>query len=231
LEVITYFGEGFDCNSYLIVNKKDAILIDCSVSPEKLKSDLDRLGTTLCKIILTHGHFDHILTLDAVRAATGADVLVHENDAEMLTDPYKNGYAHFFSDEFCVQPADSTFSDTYKMFGISSHNPYIEEDHGESRGIITLIPIHTPGHSKGSMCFRCGDMLFTGDTLFANNIGRSDLYGGDGATLYRSLKKLSTLRPFEDSGVITIYPGHGPISTLEREIKHNYYIRDALAFE
>ena len=74
-------------------------------------------------------------------------------------------------------------------------------------------------------------MLFTGDTLFANNIGRSDLYGGDGATLYAYLRKLSTLRALKTDGEISVYPGHGPLTTLESEIKYNYYIRDALSFE
>ncbi len=215
LEVITYFGEGFACNSHLIVDKKDAVLVDCSVSPEKLTHDLNRLGATLKTIILTHGHFDHIETLDEVRDITGAPVCIHEKDAEMLTDGMKNGYSDFFHGTFSVKPANKTVTDGDII----------------TAGDISLNVIHTPGHSKGSTCFRFRDHLFTGDTLFANNIGRNDLYGGDGATLYRSLKKLSALRSFADDSEIKVYPGHGPLTTLEREIEHNYYIRDALALE
>lgn len=210
VEVITYFGEGFDCNSYLIVNEKDAVLVDCAVSPEKLTCDLDRFGATLRYIILTHGHFDHILTLDKIREQTGAKVVIHERDAEMLTDSHKNGYSDFFVDEFVVSATDMTVSDGDVI----------------SAGEINLKVIHTPGHSKGSMCLECGDNLFTGDTLFANNIGRSDLYGGDSLKIMKSLKKLAGMRPeFE------IYPGHGPISTIEREVRYNYYIRDALTLD
>lgn len=214
LEIITYFGESFDCNSYLIAGERDAVLIDCAVSPETILYELAKRGTDLRYIILTHGHFDHIEVLDEMREATGAKVIIHRNDAEMLTDGMKNGFCDFFHGDFAVSPADST----------------VEDGDVITAGDISLAVIHTPGHSKGSSCFRCGDHLFTGDTLFANNIGRSDLYGGDGATLYRSLKKLSGINP-ENEDEVKIYPGHGPLTTLEREVKHNYYIRDALAFE
>jgi len=210
LEVITYFGEGFDSNSYLVVDKEDAVLIDCSVSHEKLTRDLEKYGATLRYVLLTHGHFDHISTLDEVRDITGASVLINEKDAEMLTDSHKNGFATFFRGDFVVRSSDGTFSDGDVI----------------TAGDISLRVVHTPGHSKGSSCFLCGDALFTGDTLFAGNIGISDLYGGDGATLFRSLKKLTEL-PAE----LEIYPGHGPLTTLGREIRMNYYIRDALSFE
>ena len=210
MDVITYFGEGFDCNSYLVTEGNDAVLIDCAVSAEKVKADLTEHGATLRYIILTHGHFDHILTLDEMRKATGAEVAVHERDAEMLTDSHKNGYSDFFRDEFAASAADMTVADGDVI----------------TAGNINLKVIHTPGHSKGSMCLECGDHLFTGDTLFANNIGRSDLYGGDGRTIMRSLKMLAGMDPG-----LEIHPGHGPASTIEREVRCNYYIRDALAFE
>ena len=210
MEIIPYFGEGFDCNSYLIADKKEAVLIDCAVSYARIMSDLERLGVSLKYIVLTHGHFDHISTLDEIRENTGASVVIHDKDAEMLTDAYKNGYADFFNGDFAVSPADKTVSDGDVI----------------SAGDIELTVIHTPGHSKGSMCLECGDVLFTGDTLFAGNIGRSDLYGGNGRTILNSLKMLAGLRP-----ELAIYPGHGPVSSIEREVRCNYYIRDALSFE
>lgn len=210
MEIITYYGEGFDCNSYLAVEGNDAVLIDCAVSPARLVRDLEKHGVTLSYIILTHGHFDHILTLDAVRTATGAKVVTHEKDAEMLSDSHKNGYSDFFRDEFAAGSADLTVADGDII----------------TVGDINLKVIHTPGHSKGSMCLECGNYLFTGDTLFANNIGRSDLYGGDPYIIMKSLKKLAGMRP-----ELEIYPGHGPVSTIEREVRCNYYIRDALTLD
>ena len=78
----------------------------------------------------------------------------------------------------------------------------------------------TPGHTPGGVCYRCGEALFTGDTLFAAGVGRTDLPGGDGAALERSLEKLAAL---EDG--LTVYPGHGPATTLERERRGNPYLR------
>lgn len=208
MNLIPYFGEGFSSNSYLLISGEDAVLIDCSVPSAKVIAELEKYSATLKYIILTHGHFDHIETLDEMREATGAKVVIHENDAEMLTDGIKNGYCTFFAGDFVAKATDKTVSDGDIITVGDTH----------------LKVIHTPGHSKGSMCLECDDMLFTGDTLFANNIGRSDLYGGDGRTIMLSLKMLAGMR-----AKLEIYPGHGPASTIEREVRCNYYIRDALS--
>lgn len=207
MNFIPYYGEGISSNSYLIVSAGEAVLIDCSVPASVLQKDLDDCKASLKYIILTHGHFDHIETLDEIRELTGAEVLIHENDAEMLHDQYKNGYYYFFDGDFTAKEADRTVSG------------------GEiiTVGETELKVIHTPGHSRGSICLECEDILLTGDTLFANNIGRSDLYGGDGATIMQSLKMIAGMRP-----ELEVYAGHGPATTLEREIRCNYYIRDAL---
>lgn len=207
MNLIPFYGEGISSNSYLLLSGEDAVLIDCAVSPTILKKTLAEQGASLRYVILTHGHFDHIETLDEIRELTGAEVLIHENDAEMLHDQFKNGYYYFFDGDFTAKEADRTVSD------------------GEiiTVGEIELKVIHTPGHSRGSICLECEDILLTGDTLFANNIGRSDLYGGDGATIMQSLKMIAGMRP-----ELEVYAGHGPATTLEREIRCNYYIRDAL---
>ena len=210
MKLIPFFGEGISSNSYLLVSGKDAVLIDCAVSAAVLREKIAEHKASLKCIILTHGHFDHIKTLDEVRELTGAKVLIHENDAEMLTDGMKNGYCDFFHGNFSVRPADETVTSGDVI----------------SAGDMSFTVIHTPGHSKGSVCLECGSYLFTGDTLFANNIGRSDLYGGDSAAIMRSLKKLAGMNP-----ELEIYPGHGPSSVMEREIRCNYYIRDALRME
>ena len=207
MQFIPYLGEGISSNSYLLVSGAEAVLIDCSVLASQLQKDLNENKASLKYIILTHGHFDHIETLDEVREMTGAEVLIHQNDAEMLHDQYKNGYYYFFNGDFTAKEADRTVADGDVI----------------TVGEITLKVIHTPGHSRGSVCLECEDILFTGDTLFANNIGRSDLYGGDGETIMRSLKMIAGMRP-----ELEVYAGHGPATSLEREIRCNYYIRDAL---
>ena len=207
MQFIPYLGEGISSNSYLLVSGAEAVLIDCSVLASQLQKDLNENKASLKYIILTHGHFDHIETLDEVREMTGAEVLIHQNDAEMLHDQYKNGYYYFFDGDFTAKEADRTVADGDVI----------------TVGEITLKVIHTPGHSRGSVCLECEDILFTGDTLFANNIGRSDLYGGDGETIMRSLKMIAGMRP-----ELEVYAGHGPATSLEREIRCNYYIRDAL---
>lgn len=210
MKLTPFMGEGFSCNSYLLTDKSCGVLIDCAVSLPSLESVLKKEGATLQYIILTHGHFDHIETLDEIRSYFSAKVFIHKNDAEMLADGVKNGYSVFFQGDFYAASADRTVSGGDVI----------------NAGDIQIKVIHTPGHSKGSVCLECEDFLFTGDTLFANNIGRTDLYGGDGRTIFRSLKMLAEGYPAK-----TIYPGHGPTSTMEREIQHNYYIRDSLEIE
>ncbi len=207
MNLIPYIGEGFSSNSYLLISNGEAVIIDCSAPSSTVERDLQKSNAVLKYVILTHGHFDHIETLDEIRDLTGAEIIIHQNDAEMLTDSNKNGYSDFFTGEFTSYPADKTV-----VNGDVIHF-----------GNDEINVIHTPGHSKGSICLQCGECLFTGDTLFANNIGRSDLYGGDEFTIMKSLKLLSNMDP-----KLVIYPGHGPASTMERELRCNYYIRDAL---
>lgn len=207
MNITAFYSDGLPSNSYLLTNGGDAVLIDCAVPVQKAASVLEKNGAELRYIVLTHGHFDHICTLDEMKKATGASVVIHRYDAEMLADGQKNGYCAFFSGDFSAGPADITAEDgdTIKAGG------------------IVLRAIHTPGHTKGSMCLECGDFLFTGDTLFAGNIGRCDLYGGDERQMMNSIKILAGMEPS-----LNIYPGHGAASTMERELSTNYYIRDAL---
>ena len=123
---------------------------------------------------------------------------LHEADAKMPQDNEKNAFAVFFGNNpFHVRSADRLFRD-----GDVLHF-----------GSLSLTVMHTPGHSKGSSVFLLGDVAFTGDTLFANGWGRTDLYGGDALTLRRSLQKLSGLSPD-----VRIYPGHGGSSTLKNAL-------------
>jgi glyoxylase-like metal-dependent hydrolase (beta-lactamase superfamily II) len=176
---------------------KVAAVIDPSVDTFRITRLLEEKSARLELIILTHGHFDHISALDSLRDATGAPALIHRADAEMLSDGSKNAYSFFFGE-------NKRWRDAERLL-----------DNGDTLtlGKESLKVISTPGHSKGSICLLGDGILITGDTLFADNIGRCDLYGGSMMEMYASLSLLAEL-----DGDLTIYPGHGGTSTLKNAL-------------
>lgn len=196
MEIIPLPTVGFASNCYIVHNEIEAFVIDPSISEKKIITRLNEHGLALKGILLTHGHFDHIWQAQELRDATGAPLYVHKLDAEMLTDSKKNAYATFTGQDFVISKADFLLDDG-DMIALGDE-------------IIKVI--HTPGHTKGSVCFDTDDCLLTGDTLFAEGFGRYDLYGGSLADLTASLKKLTKMAESEHR---RIYPGHGESSTLK----------------
>lgn len=197
-------------NCYLLTafgadGKKHAALIDPSAPTEEILNLLECEGATLDMIVMTHGHFDHIMTLDEIRKATGAPVYIHEGDAEMLTDSKKNAYYFFFRDEMRQSEADRTLKDGDIL----------------TLGNEALKVIHLPGHSKGSIALLGNDFIITGDTIFAEGFGRYDLHGGDALTLRKSLNSLKELDP-----TLTIYAGHGESAKLGSALRAISYFLD-----
>lgn len=194
MEIVNLFPGSFASNCYVLIAKGDAAVVDPSANADVILDTVEKHGATLRYVLLTHGHFDHILTLDALREKSKAPAYIHKEDAEMLPDSEKNAFRYFFGTSRAWRPAEQTLldGDTLTLGG--------EE----------IRVMHTPGHSKGSVCYLCnGELLVTGDTLFDGNVGRSDLYGGDEAALVASLRKLSAL-PRD----LRIYPGHGEHALL-----------------
>lgn len=185
--------------------KKHAAVIDPSAPTEEILNLLESENATLDMIIMTHGHFDHIMSLDALRHATGAPACIHTDDAEMLTDSKKNAYSFFFRDELYQKQADRTLRDGDII----------------NLGTETLKVIHLPGHSKGSIALLCDGFIITGDTIFAQGFGRYDLYGGDAATLKKSLNSLKELDPS-----LTLYAGHGESARLGQALCAISYFTD-----
>ncbi len=192
-------------NCYIIQSEnKNAAAVDIGGESEVLLEFLEKNGLTLKKILLTHGHFDHIGGVEQVRKATGAEVYIHHLDAPKLSDCNENFGA---------------------AFGITDIEPVTEYNEISDGDIITLDEIqfrvmHTPGHTKGGVCYITDGVIFSGDTLFKNSMGRTDSPDGDDSEMIQSLKKLKMLE-----GDYTVYPGHNFSTTLNRERLNNPYMR------
>ena len=151
-------------------------------------------------IINTHGHADHVMG----DAAFGFPVLIHEADAACLNDPVRS--LSFLSGQKMDTP---------------EVKKYVADGDIIKMGDIDLEILHTPGHTPGGISIKCGDVLFSGDTLFFESVGRTDLPGGDHRALISGIKeKLMTLP--DD---VTVYPGHGPETTIGHERKYNEFLQ------
>ncbi len=178
-------------NNYFFEYCGKKIMIDCGGTPEYTKAFISQYNFTPDYILLTHGHIDHILSLKLFENSA-SKVFISEGDREYLTSPQMNLSSEISPTPFIYEGDVFGFEDLPKELGIEV--------------------ISTPGHSPGSVCFLCGDVLFSGDTLFFRNIGNTAFPGGDYMTEVNSIKKLLLLPEH-----ITVYPGHGPSTTIGAE--------------
>ena len=198
MEIYNLFPGSFGSNCYLLISGNQAAVVDPSADADVILKKLAEKGATLQYILLTHGHFDHICSLDTLREKTGVPAYIHKGDIDMPSDSHKNAFQDlFFMDRAYRAPEEGL---------IDGQTLWLGEE--------PIRVLHTPGHTCGSVCYLCNDeFLITGDTLFDRGYGRFDLYSGDGATLMRSLLSLKKL-----PGHLPIYPGHGDSTTLERAL-------------
>jgi glyoxylase-like metal-dependent hydrolase (beta-lactamase superfamily II) len=167
------------------------------------------IGALRCRavaaVVLTHGHFDHLGAATAVLSVTGAPLLVHSADAAAITSAAANGGLVFGFD--AVAPAPDR---------------ELEDGDVVEAGALRLEVIHTPGHTPGSICLfdasAGGPHLFSGDTLFAGSVGRTDFPGGDPRELRASIGRIAALPP-----ETLVHPGHGPDTTIAREARSNFF--------
>ena len=204
MKILTLYPDSFGSNTHILISDGHALAVDPSVKADKIIAAAEAEGATIDKILLTHGHFDHIFSIDSLRESLGIKLMIHKDDAEMITDSHKNAFFTFFRRDCAYAPAD------------------ILLDGGDdiSLGDKKIKVIHTPGHTKGSVCYLAGDALITGDTLFADGVGRTDLYGGSTAALMRSLDTLETL-----DRNLKIYTGHGDTELLGHALDNSAYFR------
>lgn len=187
-------------NCYILEDEKKIAVIDPGDEAERILEVLEETEGTVEYILLTHGHYDHTTAVPELhKALPEAKIYIHQADA--------NGAGS-------------------RLFPLAGQvDDLLLYDEGDSLplGSLTIEVLHTPGHSKGSVTLRAGDVLFTGDTLFAGSMGRTDLSGGDEEEIMASLKRLGKLE-----GDFTVCPGHMQTSTLDQERKTNPYLRMAM---
>lgn len=200
-------NNGFTINNYIVTDKDTGAtaVIDPSLPEENLIEKLN--GKDVQYVLLTHGHFDHICGAKLVKEKTGAKVVIHKDDDEMLHDTDKNEFSiNCMGYEFPEVDADILIEDGAEIM----------------LGNTKITVMHTPGHSKGGVCYLFVEdkVMFSGDTLFKLCAGRADLYGGNGRQELRSLAKIGELE-----GNYKVYPGHEDDTTLDFERENNRYIR------
>ncbi|MFP5352638.1 MAG: MBL fold metallo-hydrolase [Actinomycetota bacterium] len=194
------------CNCFIVGDPatKQAIVIDPGGDAERIVATLVDRELTVTAIVATHAHFDHLVAAEALREQTGAPFYMHDSDKPLL-DWYEESGRMFLGIELGAPPAVDTGASEGDLL---------------TAGGVQLEVIHTPGHSPGSISLIAPDAVFSGDTLFAGSIGRSDLPGGDADTLLGVIR--SKLLTLDDT--VAVYPGHGPATTIGQERRSNPFV-------
>jgi hydroxyacylglutathione hydrolase len=193
------------CNCYLVGDPAtgDAIVIDPGDQPDDILAAVARHGLRLAAAVATHAHADHVLGAEAIRRRTGVPFLLHTDDLSILAALRQAG-----PDQALVPEVDRRLADGDEL----------------AAGSLRLGVLHTPGHSPGSISLLVPDeAVFSGDTLFAGAVGRTDLPGGD-----EVLQLVSIHQRLLPLGDLPVYPGHGPFTSIDRE-KHSNPIVAALS--
>jgi hydroxyacylglutathione hydrolase len=197
-------------NCYVVraeLGADEAVVVDPSGDASELRLTLARLGASCAGILVTHGHFDHLLGVADLAEGTGAQVYMPEGERTLLESP----------------------EGRYTPPGISvrPYAPDVLLEGGETVELagITFEVLAVPGHSPAHLAYHAEGSLFSGDVLFAGSVGRTDLPGADWDTLLGSIRTLVATLP----GATVVYPGHGPITTLGDELARNPFLADLRA--
>lgn len=190
-------------NCYLLMNKetKEALLVDPADNAARISSVIEENGCTLKAILLTHGHFDHIMALNDLKKKYNVPVYAHEDEADVLQQSSLN------------------------MSGMIGQIYTTQADHYEKDGAhlklagFDIIVLHTPGHTKGGACYYFPEekVLMSGDTLFHCSIGRTDFPTGSMSQLVRSVKEQLFVLPDD----VQVYPGHDSVTSIGYERQYN----------
>jgi glyoxylase-like metal-dependent hydrolase (beta-lactamase superfamily II) len=205
IKVKKIISGGLKENCYAVYDSESlrAAIIDPGENGGKVIFDIEKDKLKPELLINTHAHYDHVLSDDQIRFKFKIPLAIHKYEAQMLTGDYGNGSGSV-------------------GFSLNVREPEIllEDNQKVELSFTTFKVMHTPGHTKGSICLLFDGFLITGDTLFAGTIGRTDFDGGSYEEILNSLFKIKKLNPS-----LIIYPGHGSNTILANEIRHNTHLK------
>ncbi len=203
--IINDFAE----NCYIVSNDQKAYVIDPGSNYEAMHQYIQDNNLTLEGVLLTHGHYDHICGINKLLERYEATIYIHQDERDFLFDPNLNLSAYM--------------SDRFKVLD-KLHIQVIDDTKTFVLGDETIRVLHTPGHSRGSVSYLYQNMVFSGDLLFKETVGRTDLPTGDQAVLEASIKKLYD--QLKDNTLV--YPGHGQFTTIAHEKNNNMFVKSAI---
>ncbi|MFO7969989.1 MAG: MBL fold metallo-hydrolase [Candidatus Izemoplasmatales bacterium] len=195
-----------DVNSYLLINKKKAILIDPGFNGKDIEFYCKTNGIAIDSVLLTHGHYDHIRDISFLKDYFDFLIYIHNDDYKFLFDGKLN-----FS---------QSFNRNYKLDKSYKIKKIKDNDKLELIDLVISV-IHTPGHTPGSSMFHYNNFVFSGDTLFYDSIGRTDLFSGNFNAIRRSINKIKN--HFSNNTIF--YPGHGRHGDLNTIKKVNRFLQ------
>lgn len=207
MKIQTFVTGIIGTNTYVVYNEKtkEAFLVDPAACPKKMLAFMEEEGLDLKAVLLTHGHFDHIMGLEDLEKLYKIPVYAGEREAELIVDAHWNQ------------------SDIYTKGYTFSDSVYLKDGEVLSVAGYDIQVLFTPGHTPGGVCYYIADegILFSGDTLFHHSVGRTDFEGGSMSDLVRGIEE--KLLPLPDE--TKVLPGHMEATTIGEEKKYNPFLR------
>jgi hydroxyacylglutathione hydrolase len=210
VEVHTLVVGALQTNCYILSAQGESIIIDPGDEGERILRLIKDLGTRPTRIIATHTHFDHVLAVSTIRKKLNVPFLIHRDDLPLL-ESMQSRVRQFMGFEVPPPPSVDGFLKGGEILTLGNEK---------------IRVLHTPGHSPGSLSISADETVFTGDALFNQSIGRTDLPGGDLKTLLRSIRE--KLFKLDDETIV--YPGHGPETTIGDEKLANPFVGKTARF-
>lgn len=197
-------------NTYFLINEEtsETIVVDPADSAEYIMSQFEFRGYKMAGILLTHGHFDHTYGAEHLRKLSGTKIYAYESEKKLLEEPELNGSQSWAAATSCKADVFLKDGEEFELAGFK------------------FKVLHTPGHTAGSCCYYCEEeeALISGDTLFKETFGRTDLPTGSLTALIKSLRNILFKLPPETD----VFPGHGDFTTIEYELRHNPVSREKI---